>query len=42
MYGGLYPNADADKLYLPRKEGRRSLLVNLAKARLEITIVEKG
>ena len=27
IYGGLYPNSDADRLYIPRKDGGRGLRV---------------
>ena len=27
IYGGLHPNPDVDRLYIPRKDGRRGLIV---------------
>ena len=45
MYGALHPKSDVDRLYIPRKEGRRGLIsiedcVELAIRRLECMFME--
>ena len=43
MYQALHPKSDVDRLYIPRKEGRRALIsiedcVELAKRSLEVYV----
>ena len=45
IYGALHPTSDADRLYIPRKEGRRGLIsiedcVELAVRSLEVMLIE--
>ena len=42
-YGALHPNSDVDRLYIPRKEGARSLIsiedcIEVAKRGLEVNV----
>ena len=40
IYGGLHPESDVDRLYIPRKDGGRGLIANEVCEELAVRILE--